>query len=109
MFVFVLYRVCNDNVSKINLARGRIAVLSYHFLRRRMYSSAACSGQAQSPVAGAMHSCVGTLQFAGECFPQNCSFPWRSGPPSFIHGFLDPHESARLVFSPTGLVKFGGP
>ena len=46
--------------------------LPVHPSQRRIHLSAACVGQAHSPVTGAMHSCV--------CMsPQKCLFPWRPG------------------------------
>ena len=70
---------------------------SCHTSRRRMHSSAACAGQAHSPVAAAgeqyaMHSRLGRLHWAGTWPLQKYPFAWGSGPHQ-THGSLDPRDS----------------
>ena len=64
-----------------NLAKCRIAILSCHFSWRRLHSSAVCAKHEQSLAAGAMYSCVGTLQCARTCPPSKMHLPvWFLGP-----------------------------
>ena len=58
---------------------------SCHPSWQQMHSSAACTGQARSPV-------VGTLQQTGTCLRKSTPSQGGSGPHQ-IHGSLDPHES----------------
>ena len=52
-----------------------------------------CLHWAGTFAAGAMHSCVGTLQCVGSSPLKRETFPCASGL-HLIHGSLDPHESA---------------
>jgi len=68
-------------VSKVILTRGCIAVLSWQVgktrrqcSRRGMHSSARCAERTHLSVVGTIHSCVGTLQFAGRCSTQKYPF-----------------------------------
>ena len=76
--------------------RGRITVLSYHLLWRRMLSSVVCTGQAHSPFAA-------RLPWAGTCPPSNAPSSGGSGLILTIHGYLDPHKTAPKTES--GLVQ----
>ena len=53
-----------------------------------MHSSAACAGQAHSPAAGAMHSCVGPAHI-----PSNVPLPVGDLDPHLIQGSLYSQES----------------
>jgi len=65
-----------------------------------MHSSGASVKQAHSPTAAgercAMHSCVGTLQWAGTCPPQKCFIRGKSRP-HLTYGFLDPHTDTQTT------------
>ena len=69
----------------------------YRPSRRRIHLSAASDGQAHSPAVAceqcAMHSYVGTLQWAGRCPLKSAPSRWGSGSIS-IYGSLGSRESA---------------